>query len=90
MAPFADSSAWFGPGFKDAGSQTAFNEVSRSGEADRAAPNDDDWQNAVKADGIGHRQVSGDSGGGQQSAAAGASAASSKGAQTSGRPLQQS
>ena len=90
MAPFADGAAGFGPGFKDARAQTAFNEVSGGGEAYRAAPDDGDWQGAIKADGIRHRQVSGDSGGWQQGAAAGASAASSRGAQTSGRPLQQS
>jgi hypothetical protein len=65
MAPFADGGAGFGPGFKDARAQTAFNEVSGGGEAYRATPNDGDWQGAIKADGIGHRQVSGDSGGGQ-------------------------
>jgi hypothetical protein len=65
MAPFTDGGAGFGPGFKDARAQTAFNEVSGGGEAYRATPNDGDWQGAIKADGIGHRQVSGDSGSGQ-------------------------
>jgi hypothetical protein len=90
MAPFADGAAGFGPGFKDARAQTAFNEVSGGGEADWATPDDGDRQGAIKEDGIWHRQFSGDSGSGQQGAAAGASAASSRGVQTSGRPLQQS
>ena len=37
MAPFADGAAGFGPGFKDARAQTAFNEVSGGGESDRTA-----------------------------------------------------
>ena len=36
MAPFTDGGAGFGPGFKDARAQTAFNEVSGGGEAYRA------------------------------------------------------
>jgi hypothetical protein len=65
MAPFANGGAGFGPGFKDARAQTAFNEVSGGGEADWATPDDGDRQGAIKADGIWHRQISGDSGGGQ-------------------------
>jgi hypothetical protein len=90
MAPFADGAAGFGPGFKDARAQTAFNEVSGGGESDRTATNDDDWESSAKADGVAHFQISSDVRVERQSAAAGASAASSKGAQTSGRPLQQS
>ena len=65
MVPFADGAAGFGPGFEDARAQTAFNEVSGGGEAYRATPDDGDRQGAIKADGIWHRQISGDSGGRQ-------------------------